>query len=359
MAGDNKTEKPTGKRRSEARSKGQVARSAEISSVAVLFVGLWMLNSKAMELLNSYSSITQEAFREIASRGERPEAVLSLGMTLLVNSLLVIAPLVLSVGIAGVVANMVQVGPMFSTQVLKPDFNKLNPVTGIRRLWSPRILVELAKSAVKLAVLAFIAYQVIKEKYWVLAGLQSATPVGALATISGVILEIGQKCGVALLVMAVADYVYQRRSFESGLMMTKEEVKEEAKSAEGNPTIKGKIRSLQRPYARTRMMQNVPHADVVVTNPTHYAVALEYKPPKMQAPVVVAKGQMLVAEQIKRVAKEHGVPVIENPPLARALHRSVEIGDAVPPELYQAVAEVLAFIYRLKHQGHPSQGAEF
>jgi flagellar biosynthetic protein FlhB len=140
-------------------------------------------------------------------------------------------------------------------------------------------------------------------------------------------------------------------------MMTREEVKEEAKQAEGNPQIKAKLRSLQRQYARARMMHAVPHADVVVTNPTHYAVALEYKPQKMQAPLVTAKGQMLIAEQIKRVAREHGVPVVENPPLARALYASVEIGDAIPPEMYQAVAEVLAFIYRLRRQQPSSSGS--
>ncbi len=353
MAGDNRTEKPTGKRRSEARSKGQVARSTEITSVAVLFAGMLMLNSRAPELLNQYATVTRQAFLQLAVRGERPEALLSMAMTLLVSSAMVIAPLVLAVAVAGMALNVVQVGPMFSAQVLKPDLAKLNPIAGLRRLWSPRIFMELLKSGAKLGVMGFIAYQVIREQYWMLVGLQAASPTGALATIGSIMLEIGEKCGVALLVMAVADYLYQKRSHESSLMMTKEEVKEEAKQQEGNPQVKGKIRTLQRQLARSRMMQAVPHADVVVTNPTHYAVALEYKTAKMQAPVVTAKGQMLVAENIKRVAKEHGVPVIENPPLARALYASVEIGDAIPPEMYKAVAEVLAFIYRLRQPRVP------
>ncbi len=326
-----------------------MARSVEITSVAALFVALMMMNSRAPEMLKQYAAVTRGAFLQIADRSDRPEALFSLAITMLVSSLLVVAPMVLAVALAGVAMNVVQVGPMFSTEVLKPKLGKLNPITGLRRLWSPRVFMELAKSFTKLAVTGFVAYQVIMERYWMLAGLQTASPEGALAFLGGTILEIGQKCGVALLVMAAADYVYQRRSHESSLKMTKEEVKEEARQAEGNPQVKGKIRGLMRQYARSRMMQAVPHADVVVTNPTHYAVALEYKSQKMQAPVVVAKGQMLVAEQIKRVAKEHGVPVVENPPLARALYGSVEIGDAIPPAMYQAVAEVLAFIYRLRH----------
>ncbi len=349
MAGDNRTEKPTGKRRSEARSKGQAAKSAEITSVAVLFVGMWMLSSRASDLVNAYATVTREAFRMIALRGERPEAVLSISMNLLMTGISVVAPVVLAVAATGMVITVVQVGPMFSTQVLKPDLNKINPLVGIKRLWSPRIFMELAKAALKIAVMGFVAQQVIRERYWLLVGLQVSSPASALATLGGIMLEIAQKCGLALLVMAAADYLYQRRSFESGLMMTKQEVKEEAKQAEGSPLVKGKIRSLQRQLARSRMMQSVPDADVVVTNPTHYAVAIEYKPEKMQAPVVTAKGQMLVAQNIKKVAREHGVPVVENPPLARALYAAVEIGDAIPPEMYQAVAEVLAFIYKLRH----------
>ncbi|MHB0868166.1 MAG: flagellar biosynthesis protein FlhB [Chloroflexota bacterium] len=348
MAGDNRTEKPTGKRRQEARKKGQVAHSMEISSVVVLFAGMMLLSSRAPELLGQYAAVTREAFLHLAVRNERPEAVLSLSMSLLASSALVLAPVVLGVAVAGTAIGVVQVGPMFSTEVLKPNLAKLNPLMGLQRMWSPRIFMELFKSATKLSVVGFVAYQVIRERYGMLVGLQAASAEGALGVLGGIMMEIAQKCGIALLIMAVADYIYQRRSHESSLKMTKEEIKEEGKQAEGNPQVKGKIRSLQRQMARSRMMQAVPHADVVVTNPTHYAIALEYKPPRMQAPVVVAKGQNLVAERIKRVAKEHGVPVVENPPLARALHASVEIGDAIPPAMYQAVAEVLAFIYRLR-----------
>lgn len=322
----------------------------ELTSVGVLFAGLVVLNAKGGELLAQYAGVARGAFLQVGVRHEQPEAVLSLAGNLLVASLLAIAPLVAATALAGISINLVQVGPLFSAQALKPDLARINPLTGIKRLWSNRILVELAKATAKAAVLAFIAYQVVKERFWMVVGFQSTTPEGALAGLGSIILEIGQKCGLALLAMAVADYAYQRRSHEEGLKMSREEIREEMRQGEGDPHVKNKIRQLQRRFAARRMMHSVPQADVVVTNPTHYAVALEYKPQKMQAPVVTAKGQMLVAQQIRRVAEEHGVPVVENPPLARALYGSVEIGSAIPPALYQAVAEVLAFIYRLREE---------
>ncbi|HEX2922766.1 MAG TPA: flagellar biosynthesis protein FlhB [Chloroflexota bacterium] len=348
MAGEDRSEAPTGKRRAEARRKGQVGRSAEITSVAVLFVSLYMLANRGPEILSLYKSIAREAFTQVAWRQDRPDALLSLTGTMLLSSAAVIAPIVLMIMLTGVAVNLVQVGPGFSMEVVSPNLSKLNPIPGMQRLFSPKALVEVVKSIVKLGVTGFVAYQVIMANVPNLVALQAASPEGALIHLGGIIMEIGQKCGLALVIMAIADYIYQKRSFENSLKMTKQEVKEEAKAAEGNPQVKGKIKQLQRQYALRRMMQSVPQADVVVTNPTHYAVAIEYKSKRNQAPLVTAKGQNLVAQNIKRVAREHGVPVLENPPLARALYRSVEIGDAIPPAMYQAVAEVLAFIYRLK-----------
>lgn len=350
MASDNRTEAATPRKRAEARQKGQVAKSVEMSSVAVLFGGLIVLSNKSGDLMAQYTSIARAAFSQIAISHEEPEAIMSLAGNLYSSGLLALAPLVMATAIAGISVNLAQVGPMLSATPLKPNFSRINPITGIKRLWSSRVFFELFKASIKAFVMAFIAYQVTKEKFWVLVGLQTTTPEGTLSGLGGIILEIGQKCGLALLIMALADYAYQRRTHEESLKMSKEEIKEEFRQGEGDPHIKSKLRQLQRRYATGRMMASVPHADVVVTNPTHYAVALEYKPPKMQAPVVTAKGQMLVAEQIKRIAREHDVPIVENPLLARALHASVEIGSAVPPALYQAVAEVLAFIYRLREE---------
>ncbi len=354
MSSDNRTESATPKRRAETRKKGQVARSTEITSVAVLFTALAVLNSRAGDMVNQYAAVTRSAFLQVGAPQERPEALLALAASLVSSGMLALAPLAGAVAIAGISSNLLQVGPLLSADVLKPDFNRINPVAGIKRLWSTRVLVELVKAAAKASVLGFVAYQVIRERFWIVVGLQAASPEGVLAGLGGILLEVGQKCGLALLVMAVADYAYQRHSHEEGMKMSKDQIKEETRQSEGDPHVKSKLRALQRKFATRRMMQSVPHADVVVTNPTHFAVALEYKPPKMQAPVVVAKGQELVAAQIRRVAAEHGVPVVENPPLARGLYASVEIGSSIPPTMYQAVAEVLAFIYRLREEKNGS-----
>jgi flagellar biosynthetic protein FlhB len=238
---------------------------------------------------------------------------------------------------------------MLTLQPLTPDFSRVDPIKGFGRMFSMRALVELMKSCAKLVVMAFVAYAVIKESLPRLVGLQAASPEGALAVLGSLLMELGMKCGLALVVMAAADYAYQRRSHESSLRMSKQDLKEESRQSEGDPHLKSKLRQVALRLARGRMMQRVPTADVVVTNPTHFAVALEYRPESMGAPVVVAKGQDLVAERIKTIATEHGVPIVENPPVARALFRSVEIGGVIPPALYQAVAEVLAFIYRLRN----------
>ena len=327
----------------------------EISSVAILFAGLLTLNSRAADLVGQYASVSRAAFLQLRVRDERPDAVLALAGSLIWSCAAAIAPLVLAAMATAIVINLVQVGPLLSLEAVKPNLGKLNPVEGLKRMWSGRALVELAKSALKLSVTAFVAYQVIRERYSELVALQAASALGALGTVGGIILEVGVKCGLAMLVMAAGDYAYQRRSLENSLKMSREDIKEEFRQSEGDPHVKGKLRQMAKQFASRRMMQRVPHADVVITNPVHLAVALEYKPPRMQAPVVIAKGQLLVAEQIKRVAREHGVPVIENRPLAQALYRSVDIGMAIPPALYQAVAEVLAFIYRLRDEREVSE----
>lgn len=349
MAGDSRTEAPTPRRREQARRKGQVARSREISSVAILLAGLVVLSHQASDLLARHRAVASEAFLQVAMRDERPEAVLALAGSLVSAGAMTIAPLVVAVTVVGVAVDLAQVGPMLSLEPIKPDVGRINPINGLNRLWSARSLVELAKSIVKLGVTTFVAYQVIKERYPELAGLQVASAEGALGTVGSLMMEIGVKCGLALVVMAAADYGYQRHAHETSLKMSRHDIKEEARQAEGDPHLKARLRQMAKQMASRRMMQSVPRADVVITNPVHVAVALEYKPGRMKAPVVTAKGQLRLAEKIKQIAREHGVPVVENPPLARALYQSVEIGVAIPPALYQAVAEVLAFIYRLRN----------
>jgi flagellar biosynthetic protein FlhB len=233
---------------------------------------------------------------------------------------------------------------------MQPKFSRLNPLEGAKRFFSIRSLAELVKSLAKVAIVGFVAFKALSDHTTALAQLTGGDLRGGLALVGEIGMELLLKVGMAFLVLSLADYIFQRWQFEKSSKMTKQEVKEEQRSQEVNEQIRGKIRSLQRQLARKRMMQRVPQADVVITNPTHYAVALQYDASKMAAPRVVAKGQRLIAQQIKELARQSGIPLVENKPLAQALFRAVDIDQEVPRELYQAVAEVLAFIYRLKQQ---------
>jgi flagellar biosynthetic protein FlhB len=239
---------------------------------------------------------------------------------------------------------------VFSNEAITPKFDRFNPITGIKRLFSTRSLIELLKSLLKLAVVGWIGYTTIMGELKVFPLLVDKTGAEVLAFAGQVCFKLFLKTGLALLVIAGFDYAYQRYQFEHNLKMTKQEIREEFKSTEGDPLIKSRIRSLQRERSRQRMMKDVPKADVVLTNPTHLAVALRYDVEKSAAPVVVAKGARLIAERIKAIAKENGVPVIENKPLARMLFKNAEIGSEIPFELYKAVAEVLAVVYRMRNR---------
>ncbi len=347
MAGE-KTEAPTPRRREEARKKGQVARSTEVTSTLVLFAGLAVIGSMGGGVAEQLLGIFRSAFLQVGRRDANAPELLGLAGSMVGQAFLACGPLFLAAAVVGAASNILQVGLVVSLRPLAPDFSRVSPITGLRRLWSTQSMVEVMKALFKLAVTGFIAWRVIQEQSATLIGLQYTSAAGSLAAVGSLVLELAQKCGLALFVLAAADYLYNRRMHEGSLKMSRDELKEEMRHSEGDPHLKGKLRQMARQLASRRMMQKVPTADVVVTNPTHFAVALEYHPSQMRAPVVTAKGQLLVAERIKRIAQEHGVPIVENPPLARALFRSVEIGDAIPTTLYEAVAEVLAFIYRVR-----------
>jgi flagellar biosynthesis protein FlhB len=251
--------------------------------------------------------------------------------------------------VSGVLINVLQVGFHVTPKAMRPQVSRISPLAGAKRFFSVRQLVELPKSLIKIGIVGFVAFKALTDHMTELTQLTGGDLRAGLAIAGSIGLELLLKIGLAFLVVAVADYVFQRWQFEKSSKMTKQEVKEEARSQEINEQIRGRIRTLQRQLSRKRMMQQVPQADVVITNPTHYAVALKYDPSKMAAPRVVAKGQRLIAQQIKELARQHGVPLVENKPLAQALFRAVEIDQEVPRELYKAVAEVLAFIYKLKN----------
>lgn len=348
MAGHDKTEAPTPKRREEARRKGQVARSVELSSVFVLIASFSVLQASGQSMYEQMGTFMRKTFEYKALASFNENSVANWASEASTTFLGVMAPILFALVVVGLVINLAQTRLLFSTEALKPSFGKLNPIAGLQRMFSGRSLVDLGKSLFKISVAGFVGYQILSEKYSTFLLLQSGSLATQMGTIGAVALELGFKVGAALLVMAGLDYLYQRHQFEKGLRMSRTELKEEFRSTEGDPQLKGRIRQMQKTLARRRMMQGVPQADVVVTNPTHLAVALKYDAARMAAPTVVAKGERLIAEQIKKVAREHSVPILENKPLAQALFKMVDVGDQVPASLYQAVAEVLAFVYQLR-----------
>ena len=343
-----KTEEPTAKRKADARKKGQVGKSQEINAAFVLLAGFMVLKvlggNAVAEIMNYSTYIYGNLNVDI---NEESIMQMFIGMIILLAKTSI--PLMVFIMIIGLAMNLAQVGLNFSTETISFDPNKLNPINGAKRMFSKRSLVELIKSLLKIIIIGYFIITYLKDEVFQIPKLIYMDIFAGLNKMSDTIFFLAFKIIGVFIVMAVLDYAYQKWQNLQDLKMSKQEVKEEFKQQEGDPKIKGKIRQKQRQMAMARMMQEVPKADVIVTNPTHFAVALEYHK-GMTAPVVLAKGQDLVAQRIKEIAREAGVAIVENKPLARALFASTEIGDAVPQELYQAVAEVLAYVYRLKHR---------
>ncbi len=271
-------------------------------------------------------------------------------MTLLVKTVAIVLPLLLTLMAAGIVSNLMQTGFIFSGEPIQPKLSKISPLKGLKNMFSLKTIAELLKSLVKISVVGVIAYLTIRNEVGDVLPLMEQSVWQIMAYIGQVSFKILFATCWVLIVLALMDYLYQHWEHGRSLRMTKQELKDEYKNTEGDPLIKSRIRRLQREMAMRRMMTKVPTADVVITNPTHLAVALQYDQGRMAAPVVVAKGANLIAERIKEIAKENGVAVVENKPLAQVLYRMVDIAEAIPDNLYQAVAEVLAYVYRLKEQ---------
>jgi flagellar biosynthetic protein FlhB len=344
---ESKTEDPTPRRREEARKQGQVPFSAELVGSLVLLagvLGLTYLGPKVWDGLTAvFRTDLPRAFRAEFGTAEAAELI---GATI-VRGVIALAPFFGLLVAVGFLASVVQVGLQFNTEKLAPDFDKLNPANGLGRLFSVGALVRGGLTLLKVAALAGVGYFVVKGRAGVILSLDRATVPAAARAAWEVVLRLALYLSAAVVAVALLDYVYQRRRFEQSLRMTKEELKRELREEEGDPQIKARVRQLQRERSRRRMMAEVPKATVVVTNPTHYAVALRYDPKRDAAPVVVAKGTGLLAKQVADLARRSGVPVLERPPLARALHGLKE-GQAIPGVLFRAVAEVLAFVYRLR-----------
>lgn len=347
MAGQERTESATPRRQDEVRRRGQVARSTEINSVAGLLVGFLFLRAWGGTIVGQVEQVMRATLGDLHQDELTVESAMQLGLTYAGFVMLLLAPVFAVMLLVGIVSNVAQVGLLFTMKPLVPDVSRINPLKGFGRLVSTRSLVELVKSLIKIAIVGFVIYRTIIDRIDVIVMLPRAELMPATGEILNLVFDLGIRSAGALLIIAVIDYGYQRYSFSQSIRMTKQEVREEMKQTEGNPQIKQRIRQLQRSIAQRRMMQAVPQADVVITNPTHIAVAIQYQPGS-HAPMVVAKGQDFIAERIKQVAREAGVAIIENKPLARALNEQVDIGEEIPAELFQAVAEILAFIYRLR-----------
>ncbi len=343
-----RTEEPTPRRREEARKRGQVAKSREAAAVAVLGAALLtFLLAGSFMLVQLFAALRYFLGMPFPSLGF-PEVQLYLREALKFG-FLTLAPLCLVLLATSILVNVLQTkGILVAWEVISPKAERIHPVEGLKRMFSLSSLVELAKAVIKIAIISLVAYLVVKkhaEKVLSLLG-EDLWLVGA--TVYELSKDLVFKLLIALAVMALLDFLFQRWELERKLRMTREELKEELKQTEGDPLVRARIRQLQREMARRRMMAEVPKADVVITNPEHYAVALKYEMGRMPAPQVVAKGAGALALKIREIAEEHGVPVVEDPPLARLLYSKVEVGDFIPEDLYKAVAEVLAYVWKLK-----------
>lgn len=345
-----KTEAATPKKRQEARKKGQVAKSPEISSALIMLVSFISLGFLGPLLYKQMLELLRSSLATIATQDLTINNIHHLAIGLIIFLLKCCLPLMLVVIIIALVANLGQVGFLLTAEPLTPKLEKLDPIKGFQRIFSKRALVELVKSLFKVTVIGYLSYITIKEELDQLILLMKMSPPEIVGVIASLTHKLGIRIAFALLLIAFADYAYQRWEHEQSLKMSKHEVKEEHKMVEGNPQIKGKIREKQRQMAMRRMMQDIPKADVVITNPTHLAIALKYDLGKYNAPYVLAKGEGHLAQRIKEIAKEHKIVVMENKPLAQALYKSAEINQEIPPELYQAVAEILAFVFKLKRK---------
>ena len=352
--GGEKTEPATQKKLDDARKEGQVAKSREIANgmglmALFLVLKIWTGNM-GTNFLETFYTIYDHIPQVVnLVGGTRPEREIVLLLRHAAVQLLLIVLPILSIGfLVAFFSDIWQVKWRPTAKPLQPKLSKLNPIKGFQKIFSMNSLIELLKSIIKIFIITYMAYGYIKKRTDYLYVLYDMEIMPALDLILQVITDLGIRIAAVYLIFSLGDYAYQKWKFSEDMKMTKQEVKEEYKNAEGDPQIKGKIRQKMMEVSRRRMMQALPQADVVITNPTHYAVAIKYDPAVSDAPMVIAKGQDYLAQKIKEIARENKVEIVENKPLARMLFANVEVGEAIPPEMYQAVAEVLAFVYHLQ-----------
>ena len=348
---EGRTEKATTKKRDEARKEGQVAKSQEVTVALMLLTVFSTIRFAGGYMVWRLRNVFIFAMNEIQDVHHQYTILRISGFIayLLGQIVLILAPILFVGFLTAFIVNYLQVGWKPTVKPIKPKFNKINPIKGLKNLFSMKKLFELPKSLFKLGLIGWVIYSEIRREFSTILLLLNIPLIEGLSHIAGVAVRMGIKVGAWYLLIAAADYAYSRYKHEESIKMTKQQVKDEYKNAEGDPQIKSKIRQKMREISMRRMMQDVPGADVVVTNPTHYAVALKYDKNVNDAPVVVAKGVDFMAEKIKKIAKENRVQIVENRHLARSLYSTVEVGQQIPEELFQSVAEILAYVYSIKN----------
>lgn len=360
MSREDRTEAPTPKRLEEAKKRGQVAKSVEISNAAILLVTFGVLSIIGGQLITELAVFMRDFFSRSLLQGDfSPGSVSKGALDVFMATAKMVWPIMAASVIAGITVNLAQVGFMFSVESITPRFSRVNPIEGLNRIFSKRALMELLKSCLKVVVIGFYGYITLRDMYPVLLATSYMEPANVGFQISGLMVNLGLRIGGLLAVIAIMDYYYQRKEYMDNLKMTKEEIREELRQTEGDPMLRARVRARQRQIAIYRMMHEVPKADVIVTNPIHLAVALKYDIEVMGAPRVIAKGARLMADRIREKAKEHNIPIVEDKPLAQALYKAVEIGEEIPSNLYKAVAELLAYVYHLNEARDGSKSKEW
>jgi len=351
MAEDSSQEKeeaPSEKKRDDARKKGTVAKSTEVNSVFVLLTAIFLLRLTGPWMMREFDNHIREYFALCSVPDMSMQRLIELSQGAIIVLIKIILPFAGAILCAGVLANVVQIGLLFTFEPMIPKLEKLNPISGFGRIFSMRTVVETLKNILKICLIGYIAYATLKGKYEILITLADVSIMMIWQFVLAATYDIFLRTALVMLLIALADYGYQRYEHEKKLKMSHQEIKEEHKQMEGDPQVKARIRALQREMARRKMMDQVPQASVVVTNPTHLAIALLYDPEKNDAPLVVAKGKDLTALRIKKIAEENDVPLYEDKPLARAMYDMVEVGEPIPGEFFEAVAQIIAYVFKLK-----------
>ncbi|MDH5429263.1 MAG: flagellar biosynthesis protein FlhB [Nitrospirota bacterium] len=347
--GGEKTEQPTGKKLADARRKGQVPLTRELPPLFVLLGGVGVISLWAPQMLRQFAGHFRQWLEQIGTLQIDSNSLYVLLLTITTDAFVPLIPFGLLVAAFALTAILMQTGPLWIEEGLQPKPSKMNPMNGLKRIFSWKGVVDLLKSLLKLAMVSGILYFVLSDGMVQLIQFPMLSLFEAMSKTWMFVEDIVWFVGGALLMLAIGDFVYQRWQHNEDLKMTKQEVKDESKDVEGDPQIRSRRLSLQRERSRQRMLQAVPKADVVITNPTHLAVALRYDTENMDAPMVVAKGAGFMAEKIKQIARHAGVPILENRSLARGIFKGTKVGQEIPAALYQAAAEILAYVYRLRN----------